>query len=318
MRPNAFFGLLILAPLLLRGVEAPGGDASPTARPPGLPAFFPAGASPIEYVRQLLLRTPAERRDILSARSEKSRRFLEGLLAEFDTLHPDDRAARLLTLELRWYLLPLMKLPAASRTNHLAEVPERIRPMVKQRLDFWSLLPAPLPREVLENELVLRHFISLGWGGLTRDLSSAQAPAARPPEVEQALARWNALPLATRQRVTDNFQRFFELTPREKSKILGAMPEEDRRQIEHTLQSFERLSEAERERCLRGFKKFVPLSAEQRQAFLRNAELWQAMTPAERQLWREVVKHARPPLPLPPSSPRAAVAGPTPPALSTN
>ena len=304
MRRIAFFWLVVLAPLLLRGVEEP----SPASNPPAClqpipPTLSPIGASPVDYVRQLLLRPPAERRDILAARSEKSRQFLEGLLAEFQALHADDRAARLLTLELRWYLLPLMKLPAGDRAARLVDVPERIRPMVRQRLDLWSLLPSPLPQEVLENELVLRQFITMGWSGFTRDLSSTNRPTARPAEVERAMARWNALPLPTRQRVTDNFQRFFELTPREKSKILGAMSEEDRRQIEGTLQSFERLSEADRERCLRGFKKFVPLSATQREAFLRNAELWQAMTPTERQLWREVVKHASRPRPPIPTSP---------------
>jgi hypothetical protein len=65
------------------------------------------------------------------------------------------------------------------------------------------------------------------------------------------------------------------------------------------------------------------LSPEERQLFLRNAEKWEQMTPAERQSWRNLVNTLTL-LPVPPSrlAPRPplppAFKPPLPPALATN
>jgi hypothetical protein len=71
---------------------------------------------------------------------------------------------------------------------------------------------------------------------------------------------------------------------------------------------------------MKSFDKFASMSVEERQQFLRNAERWQLLSPAERQSWRTLVSQLaitpslptrRPPLPTPPT-PRKQ------PALATN
>jgi hypothetical protein len=51
--------------------------------------------------------------------------------------------------------------------------------------------------------------------------------------------------------------------------------------------------------CVRAFAKFSGMSLVERQEFLKNAERWAQMTPAERQSWRNLVNTAPqlPPLP---------------------
>lgn len=324
MRQTLLFWLMMLAALAVVGGDAPGpagGQARAVASGLPAPVAFPAAPTPIYYFRDLLARPPAQRLQLLAARSETSRQFLQTKLAEYEALEPGEREVRLQTLELRWYLLPLMKLSPAQRTNQLALLPERIRPLVGQRLQLWSLLPPPLQKEVLENESVLRYFWSAEGSALTPGPTATNLPPSRQAALEQELARWKALPAETQRRVRANVQRVLELSPREKARILGNLSEPERRQIERTLQSFDRLSEEDRQSCLSGFSKFAALSAPERREFLRNAQLWQAMPPSERQLWREIVtrvSHARVNLLLtPPGRPGPAPAPTTAPAGAT-
>jgi hypothetical protein len=78
--------------------------------------------------------------------------------------------------------------------------------------------------------------------------------------------------------------------------------------MEKTLQSFNRLTPAQRELCLRNYAKFAGMSAEERADFLKNAEMWARMSPKERQVWRDLVARipAYPPLPVKISRPTVA------------
>ena len=69
--------------------------------------------------------------------------------------------------------------------------------------------------------------------------------------------------------------------------------------MEQTLATFEKLPLDKRRACVRSFEKFANLSLVERQQFLRNAEHWQKMSPAEREAWRNMVNSAPdwPPLP---------------------
>jgi hypothetical protein len=89
--------------------------------------------------------------------------------------------------------------------------------------------------------------------------------------------------------------------------------------MEKTLQSFEQLPPPQRRQCVHNYAKFAGMSATERAEFLKNAESWSKMSPAERQTWRDLVTHVplwppAPPLvmpPLPPAMPkipRASVA----------
>ena len=123
-------------------------------------------------------------------------------------------------------------------------------------------------------------------------------------------ARWNALSADERQKITAQFNQFFELTPAEKQKTLNTLSAAERRQMEKTLQSFDSLPTSQRFQCVRNFSKFAGMSAAERAEFLKNAEQWSQMSPAERQTWRDLVTHVPqwPPLPssiiMPPLPPQ--------------
>ena len=264
--------------------------------PPPLPS-----RTPVDYFRQILDMTSEEREKSLASRSEPSRAFLQVKLKEFQALAPAPREARLQTLQLRWLVLPLMKVPADQRPARLKLMADGDRKLVEARLDEWDRLPADLQKKVLENESVIRLFFRSETNAPAADLSPARTSPQQQARTEQDLARWNALPEDERQDIQAHFERFFELTDQEKTKILKKMTDPERVQMEMALRAFDRLPKAQRELCVRNFQKFAALSAEERQEFLVNAERWQSMNPQDRQLWRDLVKRVQPKPPLPPS-----------------
>lgn len=74
--------------------------------------------------------------------------------------------------------------------------------------------------------------------------------------------------------------------------------------MERSLERFSKLPTAERDRCIAGLERLARLAPPEREAFLRNAALWQAMSPGERDQWRRLVFNLRPP-PLPVPIPHA-------------
>ena len=81
--------------------------------------------------------------------------------------------------------------------------------------------------------------------------------------------------------------------------------------MEQTLQRFEQLPQAKRERCITGFQKFADLSPQQREQFLSNAKVWQSMSVEDRMAWRALVSRIS--APKPPAVP--GLNGPPPPPL---
>jgi 2-oxo-4-hydroxy-4-carboxy--5-ureidoimidazoline (OHCU) decarboxylase len=132
------------------------------------------------------------------------------------------------------------------------------------------------------------------------------------------LAHWNALSEGQRQKVTAQFNRFFELTPMEKKETLNTLSEAERQQMEKTLETFGKLPPAQRLQCIHAFTEFAGLSAQEKQDFLKNAQRWSQMSPQERQTWRDLVTH----VPEWPPLPSALIMPPMPPdfhpALATN
>jgi hypothetical protein len=66
--------------------------------------------------------------------------------------------------------------------------------------------------------------------------------------------------------------------------------------MEDVLKQFEALPVQQRRLCVESFTKFTSMPNAERNRFLRNAELWQAMTPVERKTWRDLVTKL-PPMP---------------------
>lgn len=243
---------------------------------------LPQVRSPVFAFRELLAMSPRERENSLTNRAPEVRDRILAKVREYQALGPDERELRLRATELRWYLTPLLRLAPADRDARLAQVPEDLRGLVQTRLTQWNLLPPPLQQEFLANDRALHYFA----------------------RVETTNAATEA-----QQKISAQFNQFFELTPEEKQVTLTTLADSERAQMEKTLQSFEQLPPQQRMQCVRNYAKFAGMSATERAEFLKNAEHWSKMTPQERQAWRDLVAHVplwppMPPvaLPMPPPS----------------
>ncbi len=281
------FFLAAAALIFAAHAQNPSLPAKPAPRlnssaPPPLP---PTVQSPVAFFRQLLAMSPAERNQSLTNRSPDSRARILAKVREYQALGPDERELRLRATELRWYLMPLLRSPAAERAARLAQVPPDFRELARTRLAQWDLLPPPLQREFLANDKTLHYFAHL---------DTPNPPAPNPEQ----------------QQIAEQFNQFFELTPAERQQTLGLLSEAERAQMEKTLKSFEQLPPAQRRECVRNYAKFAGMSRDERAEFLKSAESWSKMSPSERQTWRDLVAHVPmlPPAPPPmlPPVPHAA------------
>jgi hypothetical protein len=253
---------------------------------------IPTGKSPVDVFRELLAQSPGERAEFLAKRTPESRKLILAKLREYESLSPEERALRLEVTELRWFLLPLMKMPASNRVEQLPSVPAGVRKLVEDRLNLWDRLPTEAKKEVLSNEDILRYYFECAVRNGDEMVPPGPAPTAYP----------HSSPLSEEQRqaITNNLAQFFLLTPQEKSKVLHTLSEPERQQIAKTLQAFGNLTPAQRSECLRSFDKFACLALKEREQFLKSAELWKSLSPGERQSWKDLVyKLSRLP-PIPP------------------
>jgi hypothetical protein len=242
--------------------------------------------------RKLLVMSPADREELLARRPSEIRTRILAKVQEYEMLDPDERELRLRATELRWYVVPMLKLPRADREERMVHVPAELRSSVQSRLMQWDLLPPPLKEEFLTNETTLHYF------------AQATMPATDSQQ-EKAAAR---------------FSRFFDLTPGEKEDLLRTLSAEERMQMDKTLKTFDQLPPQQRLLCVRNYAKFAGMNEAERTEFLKNADKWSKMSPVERQTWRDLVAHVPlwPPLPmpppmpppLPPMPPKAGVASP--------
>jgi hypothetical protein len=247
--------------------------------------------SPVALFRQLLAMTPDEREAFLTNRPPPIREGILAKINEYEVLDPNERELRLRATELRWYLLPLLQASPSNRAAQLTQIPTDLRELVKSRLDQWIILPPSLQQEFLENEQALRYFANL-------DVSNSMVlQKIAPPGSE--LARWTTMTEAQRKQITLSVNQFFELTPDEKQAALGTLSDAERQQMKKTLQAFDRLPPGQRDECVHAFAKFAGMSAVEKQEFLKNAERWSQMSPADRQAWRDLVVNVPewPPLP---------------------
>lgn len=282
--------------------------STPTNLMPPLP---PSG-SPVDFFRQLLALPARDRANFLTNKPAAFRERLLVKVREYEALGPDERELRLRATELRWQLSPFFHEPATNRAARLAQVPEELRQLVQTRVNEWDILPPSLQQEFLANERALHYFTHV---------DATNNPPALPPDPirrhgrgDQDQSRWNALSADERQKMTAQFNRFFELTPAEKQKTLNTLSAVERQQMEKTLQSFDQLPAAQRLQCIRAYSKFTGLSPQARAEFLKSAEHWSQMSPKDRQVWRDLVTH----VPLWPPLPNVAVLPPRPPTMTSH
>jgi hypothetical protein len=272
------------APPLPQNFSAPT-NPLPTPLMPPMPQTL---ASPVTFFRQLLAMSAIERNAALTNRTPEMRDRIKVKIHEYLMLDPDERELRLRATELRWWLAPLFKVPSAERAARVALAPEELRGIITARLAQWDALPADLQKEFLDNDKTLHYFARV--------------------ETTNAVAA-----TAEQQKISAQFNQFFELTPEEKSLALNTLSTAERAVMEKTLQSFEKMPPQQRLKCVRNYAKFAGMTAAERSEFLKNSERWSQMSPKERQSWRDLV--ARVPLepPLPPvATPLNLLPRPTP------
>jgi len=310
---------LALGPLLLFGRPQ---TNTPTPAPPPLPTSLPPlppTRSPIDLFRELLAMTPAERKVALTNRPPEIQKQISGKIREYESMRPNERELKLQATELRFYLLPVLNLPATNRAPYLVQIPTQTRKLVLARLRQWDQLPAAAREELLDNEAAIRYFTesAAATEEQKRQLLGELSPERR-EKLELSLARWRTLREDERSRVEQRWNNFLDLSAEEKARSLSALSEAERRQIEKSLQAFSSLPPAQRMECLRAYRKFTGLSPEERHQFLKSAERWRALSPEERDAWRRLVarlsvqpptppgvKTQAPPPPLPVSNPHA-------------
>ena len=236
--------------------------------------------SPVDFFRQLLAMTPAERARSLTNRPPESRARILAKVREYLALDPDERELRLRATDLRWYLTPLLQMSQGDRATRLAQVPENLRGLVKSRLELWDVLPPPMQQEFLANDTALHYF---------EHIETTNTAAGDPEQ----------------QKIAGQFNQFFELTPVEKKQSLNTLSESERAEMEKTLASFDRLPPEQKLLCVQNYAKFAGMSAAERADFLKNAARWSQMSPQERQTWRDLVAYVPiwPPMPSPEAPP---------------
>jgi hypothetical protein len=274
--------------------------ARAATEPPALPQNPPLPPSPIQQFREWLSMNAPERNQAVAEWPEQKRKVLLAKLEAYAALPPEERERRLRMLELRWYLRPLMAVPASERKPSLLLVPPYLRELVTQRLHHWDSLDATARKEILANEdareLVTKYYLQLQRGRTREEILSALPPQRR-AEVDAAVARWNSLSPAARSRSGAQLTAFFQLPKAEQSRAIEQFTDAERQDIERTLQTFARLSPAQRRLCIESFQKFTMMPPPQRASFLRNAARWEAMSPEERAAWKKLVTQL-PPLPV--------------------
>jgi hypothetical protein len=272
-------------------------------------ALIPKAVTPVDFFRQLLAMEAGERARSLADRPPESQRLILAKVREYESIKPDEREIRLRATELRWYLRPLMSMPATNRTASLALIPEDDRQLVVNRLSEWDRLSPEAQKDLIDNEMSIRYFTEIQGSSEAQQKRMLESiPPDRRDKLEAGISQWQSLPEARRHKLLNQFNLFFELTQAEKSKALNRLSEAERAQIARTLKTFGGLPPEVRSECIRSFAKFASLRLEERQQFLKNAEKWKLMSPDQRQAWRELV--AKLPPPIPPETP------PLPPNLS--
>lgn len=286
--------ILVAALALLLGTAS----AQTSGRPP---TDTPPPASPIAYFRQLLVMSETERTEELAHRPDSQRAGLQAKIKEYTAMSATERELRLRATELRYYLLPMMKMSEAEQEQHLPSVPDDIRELVSDRLTQWRLIPPPYRQQLVDKQATLQLFSRLNpTSASTADELVDELQLTQLSGLEQDYERWRALPEGQRNQLLRGFNHFFQLTAPEKQRTLRTLSPEERRALESTLAKYETLSPAQRFACVQGFQQFLLMPPDERAVFLKNADRWQAMSPEDREAWRTVVNQLSEIPPLPP------------------
>jgi len=270
------------------------------------PPLPPPPRSPVESFRQLLAMKPGERELALTNRPPEIRNKILAKIRDYLALKPDERELSLRTTEVEWYFLQLRQQQPDSRP--IQSVPETDRPMVESRLEIWDRLSPE------QQQQVIKYMALLNWRPPPPPIPGAPQTSAETQSWEnfnRKLDDWQKLPSDQRRDIYIRFKEFFALNGDERDKTLHLLSEPERAQIEKALAKFDQVSPLRRQRILATWGRLEAMSNQEREEFVRNADHWQAMTPAERQTLRALFTQLPPPVPpnLPPMPHRPRGAG---------
>ena len=253
--------------------------------------------SPVELFRKLLAMTPEQRNAALADRPEENRQGILRKIKEYEKMSAEDRELKLRVTELRWYLPPLMRLPKPDRAATLAAISEPVRKLIEERLVQWDLLPPPLQMDVLEHQSTLGYFVGQNYGPATNMI---QVGPPLPPGAQEELARLRKLSQPQHDQVVASFQKYYDLSAAEKQAVLDTLSAAQRAQMDKAVKLLGDLPRDQRGMFLSALGRLSSMSDADQQEFMHNAERWSAMTPEERQVWRQLANRVPPLPPLPP------------------
>lgn len=287
--------------------QTPASNPKTASQIPTAPPLPPIGKSPVAVFRELLAMTPQQERDALTNRTPEVRRQILAKIREYKSLKPNQRELKLLSTDLRWYMLNLMGTAPSNRVERMADMPTNILQLVTERLAAWDKLSPGDQAALMTNQATLQYFSEPPEP--TAEIVSPE----RYSRLQEGVRQWKALDDAQQETIKRRFDQFFQLTSAEQSKAIYSLSESEKKQIERTLRNFGQLAPADRTKCIESFEKFANLSIEERQQFLKNAERWKLMSLDERKAWCDLVtKLHQPPLPpglSPPEPPGPARRG---------
>lgn len=203
------------------------------------------------------------------------------------------------------YFRGILGMTPVERERALAGKPAEAKKLLLAKVQEYTNLPANI-REARLRQTQLR------W-----ELTSLTnlPPAARPAFIREAAPEDRPL--------LEGFDHWQALAPAEQEALLKTFTDAERRTMEEALNTFAALPEAQRKIWAQSFQKFLTMDADERDEFLKNAARWDALTPKERSLWRELVQRfPSPPLPpgfhpvpYPPLPPGMILYPPSPPGM---
>lgn len=306
------FNRFLAVGFLLVRIEVEAQESVPAAPAPASVRIIPGRAlkSPVENFRKLLAMDADELAKTLSIYPPAAREKLKAKLLEYQLLPEPLRELRLQSTELRWYLLPLLKMPVDVRTERVKMIPEPYQKLISTRLEEWDIWPPSLRQEVLEYESTMHYLVGRN-AEVQPQMGLETLSAAERTNLERKAERWKELPLPQRQQMYGAFQHYFELSETEKQKTLDTLPVAEREETEKVLDEFEKWPKEKQADYMVAFRRFSEMSDEERQQFMKNAQRWQKMSETERQAWRDLVKQLSemPPMPngfVPPAKSVAA------------
>ena len=269
------------------------------AAPPIPPVPQASKKSPVDIFRELLAMKPDEREHALASRPPESKKRLLEKLHEYEALSPEECETRL-----RAHRIALVSYAVDAHTAHKPRRPtcrnsrDPTASWLSNVFRLWDALPPGMQKEFLEYGATMTYFV----GKDSEAVSTGNPLATLPPAmIIRKMNEVSSLPADRRKQIYDGFQRFFQLTEADKQKTLNTLSPIERQKMAKTMLVFLRLPKGQRDKCLESFGELASMTERERQEFFKNAERWSVMSPAERQVWRNLVDRLPP---MPPSSSR--------------